>query len=155
MRISHIWAALACLPLLALPARATGGLGCSIDDANLKLTADTAVSRGMGGQFINFTASAEILAKEAPEDMRKLTLDKALIHHWYTGREIKLSFYSERNDNNFASIDIAIETTLPEGAEEDADFQGTYDLSIFAAPQGGGDAAATVYTGKATCLAGG
>jgi hypothetical protein len=139
---------------MTTPAHATGGLGCTIDDANLTLNADTAVSRGMGGVFINFKAEAEIKAKEAPEPLRKLTLDSALVHHWYTGKEIKLAFYKETETGDHASVDITIETTMPEGADEDAEYVGAYELSIFAVGANS-ESNSTVLTGKASCSAGG
>jgi hypothetical protein len=152
MRFWHSLVKLASLVTLAGEAHATGGLSCTVDDANMSLNADTAVSRGMGGQFISFKAEAEIKAREVPDALRKLTLDSALIHHWYTGNEIKLSFYKETEAGDHASVDISIETKLPEGAEEDAALEGEYELRIFGAPPGGGEAASTVLRGRASCL---
>ncbi|MFN0192504.1 MAG: hypothetical protein ACKVP5_11110 [Aestuariivirga sp.] len=154
MKISHICLVVPLAALNASPAYATGGLGCTIDDANLTLNVDTAVSRGMGGVFLNLKAEAVIKAKEAPEPLRKLTLDSALVHHWYTNREIKLAFYKETETGEHASVDITIETTMPEGADEDAEYVGTYELSIFAAGANS-DSTSTVLNGKASCSAGG
>ena len=41
-----------------------------------------------------------------PDDLRNLPLDGMLIHSWLDGDEVKLQFYFERQDGEFASIDL-------------------------------------------------
>ena len=46
------------------------------------------------------------------DDLRNLPLDGMLIHSWLDGDEVKLQFYFERQDGEFASIDLTVETEM-------------------------------------------
>ena len=74
----------------ASPAHASGGLWCTIDDANLRMTIESGVTRGMGGPIFNFKALAELLVKDVAPDFAKLTLDGNLVHNWIDGDETRL-----------------------------------------------------------------
>jgi len=143
-------AALAALLLLPTPSFASGGLSCEIEDRNLKFAAESGVTHGMGGPFINFKASAEILAEGTPEDFRKLTLDGDLVHHWLSGTDLNLSFYRERsNDQPHAYVDLVIETRQ----EEEGSYKGTYTLSVFIADAPADAENLRNFTGPITCFA--
>lgn len=126
--------ALAAVIAASVPAAASGGLGCEAEDANLRFSIDTAVSRGMGGAFFNLRASLDIAVEGVPDDLRKLTLDDALTHSWLDGDEVKLQFYVEREEGDFASVDFTVETRA---AGEDGEHRGDYALTVFAAGSGG------------------
>jgi hypothetical protein len=112
------------------PAAATGGIGCAAEDANIRFDAEAAVSRGMGGVFLNFRSAAELMMPGVPDDLRRLTLDDALTHSWLDGDEVKLQFYVERQEAAFASVDLAVET----GQVEEGEYRGTYALVVYASP---------------------
>lgn len=141
--------ALAVLLLAAQPSRASGGLWCSVDDERLKLSVETGMSHGMGGALFNFKASAELLDKQIAADFRKLTLDDKLVHHWVDRDETRLSFYTERSEGDFGSVDIIIETM---GDREEGDIPGTYELAYFeTSRQTSGDDGFIRFSGKVAC----
>jgi hypothetical protein len=109
-------------------ASATGGLGCEAKDGNVSFAVDTAVTRGMGGPFLNFHAALAVAVDGVPDDLRKLTLDDALTHSWLDGEELKLQFYVERQDGEFTSLDFVVETAIVEEGE----YRGGYVLTVFA-----------------------
>ena len=134
----------------SLPAGASGGLWCNIDDANLKLNVESGVTHGMGGPFFNFKASAELLAKDVADDFRHLTLDNKLVHSWLDGDETRLLLYVEREGGKpFGSVEILIETS---GDREEIDLKGTYEVSYFEAARQQGDNTGLVkIIGDVTC----
>jgi hypothetical protein len=126
MRLVPI-AAAAILAAASVPAAASGGVGCEARDAHVDFKVDTAVSRGMGGQFFEFHASLAIALDGVPDDLRKLTLDEALTHSWLDGEELKLHFYVERPEGDFASLDFLVETERV----EEGTYRGRYALNVF------------------------
>jgi hypothetical protein len=132
------------------PARASGGLWCTIDDADLKMTIESGVTRGMGGPFFNFRASAEVLAKNVAPDFAKLTLDGNLVHSWIDRDETRLLLYTERHgDKPFGSMEITIETM---GDRDEGDIPGKYEVNYFEAErQKGEDDGFIRLTGDVTC----
>ena len=137
--------------LVPAAAQASGGLSCEVDDANLKLEVQSGVTHGMGGPFFEFKAKAEITSEAAPPDLRSLTLDKYLVHHWLSGKELNLSFYYEREgDKPHAYVDINIETD----AQDELDFKGTYEVTVFntEVPEGT-DSVVVKATGDVSCMA--
>jgi hypothetical protein len=133
------------------PAQASGGLWCTIDDANVKMTVESGVSHGLGGPIFNMRAAAELLVKDVADDFRKLTLDDKLVHSWIDGDETRLLFYAERQgDKPFGSIEIAIQTAGDR--EDDVEIKGKYEVSYFEAErqQGGNDGFIRL-TGDVSC----
>ena len=119
-------------------AMASGGLWCTIDDANLKMTVESGVTRGMGGPLFNFKASAEVLAGNVAPDFRKIVLDDKLVHSWLEGGDTRLLFYTEREgDKPHGYVSITIKT-LADPEDEDVEAKGTYELTYFRsrAPEG-------------------
>jgi len=112
----------------SVPAAASGGLGCEVTDAHVDFAVDTAVTRGMGGPFFNFKATLAIAADGVPEDLRKLTLDEALTHSWLDGKDLKLQFYVERQEGDFASVDFVVDAAMV----EEGLYRGRYVLTVFA-----------------------
>ncbi len=133
------------------PAQASGGLWCTIDDANVKMDIESGVTRGMGGPIFNFRASAELLVKDVAPDFAKLTLDGNLVHSWIDRDETRLLLYTERQgDAPFGSIEITIETMGDR--EEAVDIKGKYEVSYFEAERQKGEADGFIrLTGDVTC----
>jgi hypothetical protein len=148
---------LALLAAVAQPgdARATGGFGCEAKDNVLAFAADSAFSHGLGGQFLNFTAEAELFLPELPAELRKRDLKDALVHHWFYDRHLKLHFYVEtEGDAPFASAELAIEAA-GDAEDEDLDYEGTYTLDVFVgAAKEGEEPAVIKKTGMVTCSVG-
>lgn len=144
-----IFGAIAGLALMSSAALASGGLSCEVADANLKLAVESGVTRGMGGPFFNFKAGAEILNAAVHPDLKALTLDDKLVHHWLDGKTLKLSFYQETaEDKPHAYVDITIDTQ----SDEEGSYNGDYQLSIFAAEPPEGAENPVELSGKVTCF---
>lgn len=140
---------LAATLLLSPAARASGGVWCTIDDENLSMTVESGVTHGLGNPLFNFKASAELKAQGIAPDFRQLTLDDKLVHHWLDNDETRLSFYTEREQGEFASLDIVIETA---GDPEEGDLPGTYQIAYFEfARQKDDDDGTLRFTGKVSC----
>lgn len=150
MRHVHLAGLALVITFATIPAaQASGGLWCTIDDAHLKLTVETGLSHGMGGAFFNFRATGELSGKDIAADFRKLALDDKLVHHWVDRDETRLSFYTERSEGDFGSLEIIIETM---GDREEGDIPGTYELSYFEARRQQGDNDGFIRSsGKVTC----
>ena len=144
----------AALALCAGEARATGGFWCTVEDANLKFSAESAFSHGLGARFLNFKAEAEVKVPGTPEALRKLSLDDALIHSWFHGPQLKLLLYREtEGDVAHGYVEIIIETNSP--SNDDSDYSGTYKLIVYtledkAVPEGKD----MIFEGEATCSVG-
>lgn len=118
--------ALAAVIAAGMPAVASGGLGCDADDLSLKFSTEIAMTRGSGG-FFNVRAALDVAMEGVPDDLRKLTLDDALVHSWLDDDEVKLLFYVEREDGQFATVDFVVETSRVREGE----YRGDYILTIF------------------------
>lgn len=141
--------AFACLLGAGAPAAASGGLGCEASDLSLKFVVETAVSRGMGGAFFNLRASLDVAMEGVPDDLRKLTLDEALVHSWLDGEEVKLMFYMEREDGEFATVDFVVETSQVREGE----YRGDYIFTAFEVrPDSESGFAAWAAQGHVLCL---
>lgn len=134
-------------------ARATGTLDCSIEDAAVSFTAQTAFSHGMGGSFNNFRAELEVKpAGKGASPFGKLELDgEALVHHWFKDNEVRLHLYRDLPDPKAGSAELVIET---KGRGKEAEsFAGRYVLTLNTADGDGKEKTRTL-KGRATCSAG-
>jgi len=120
--------ALAAFLAAAAPAVASGGIGCEATDQNLSFQTDIGMTRGSGG-FFSIRTALDVALPGIPDDLRKLSLENALLHSWVDGDEIKLHFYVERQEGPFASLDFVIETTMM----EEGDYRGGYVLTVYEA----------------------
>jgi hypothetical protein len=112
-----------------VPAWATGGFSCSVDDANLSLEVSSPLGRGMGSPIINLEATATIKLKSTPADLSKPEFKGALVHSWMAHPDLRLHFYREREGNTpHGYVELVIKTTMT--AEEDGT-AGTYELDVF------------------------
>ncbi|MFG1246289.1 hypothetical protein [Xanthobacter flavus] len=146
---------LAALALVAgAPAAwATGTLDCSIEDAAVSFTAQTAFSHGMGGSFNNFRAELEVKpAGKSASPFGKLELDgEALVHHWFKDNEVRLHLYRDLPDPKAGSAELVIET---KGRGKEAEsFAGRYVLTLATVDADGTEKTRTL-KGRATCSAG-
>jgi hypothetical protein len=153
MRVFPLLVAL--LILASVPAFATGSLSCSFADRNVKLEAEAAFSHGVGEGFMNFGGTLEVLAKAAPEDLRKLDLTlEHLTQRWLYGKELKLRIYHERTGNAPHGYVELIVQTRQHGREE-TDYRGSYVLNVYHLPDGSSSEGKTLtLRGKAACSVG-
>lgn len=119
-------AAAAMLTFLAAPAAASGGIGCEARDAAVVLDIGIGVSRG-GGGFFNVSGALDIASADLPADLAALQLGDKLIHSWLDGDELKLQFYHERSEGDFATITLVVEAE----ATEEGTYGGTYSVAVF------------------------
>ncbi len=137
--------------LAAAPAGATGSLDCEIADKTLTFNAATAFSYSIGG-FNNFRGAIELRAKDVPADLAKFEFDnEALLHHWFGGKELKLEVYREREGSPHGTLRLVVETRRVAGS--DGAYRGTYVLTLFTVPEGGGDGRSRTFKGKVECSA--
>lgn len=135
-------------------ASATGGLGCSIDDSNMKFDFEAVFSYSdIGGLF---QIRGELAAKDARtyKTLQKIALgDADLKQQWFRGNDLKLMIYRETEGDGvpFASVKLIIEATRP--PEEEFGYEGKYMLTVEPAIEGGESQAFTV-EGKVACSAG-
>jgi hypothetical protein len=123
---------LSLLALLAFspPAFATGGFGCSIEDANVTFDAEAGFSYSIGSGLLNFRGTLALPKGIAPKGLEKVALSPAnLPHDWLYDRELRLLVHVEtEGDLPFASVDLVVMT---KAAEDDISYEGTYTLSVF------------------------
>ncbi|PTM98363.1 hypothetical protein [Mycoplana dimorpha] len=131
-------------------ARATGSLGCSIDDGNLRLEVESAVGHGNGAPLLNFRGELALPALIAPKGLEKTTLDRSnLPQNWLHGDELRLLVYVETTgDLPFASAEIVMMT---KAREDQITYDGDYLLRLFTAA---GDGEVTEKRGKVRCSVG-
>ena len=138
--------ALAVLIAAVAPAAASGGLWCDAKDANVTFEATAGVTRGTGA-FFQLKGTLDVAIEEIPEDLRNLPLDGMLIHSWLDGDEVKLQFYFERQDGEFASIDLTVETEMVDEGE----YRGGYVLTILESRPSEPELGQWSAQGEATC----
>lgn len=135
----------------ATPARATGSLDCEIADKTVTFNAASAFSYSIGG-FNNFRGALELRAKDVPADLAKFEFDgEALLHHWFSDKELKLEVYREREGAPHGTVRLVVETRKVAGSE--GSYRGTYVLELFTVPEGGGEGRTRTFKGKAACSA--
>ena len=106
-------------------ASASGGLSCTVDDANLDLSVDAGVTRGMGGPVFALDGKAELRDQGITGDLRSIAFERAhLAQYWLDGRELRLLLYRERaGDTPFGLIEIVLLTSMVEEGVYDGRYQ--------------------------------
>lgn len=115
--------------IFAMPAMASGGISCSVDDGKAKLELNGATSRGMGAAFFSFGAELVLADPEINEDLRKITFERAhLAQNWHDEKELKLRLYRERDgDKPHGYVELLIDTEL----SEEGIFKGHYVADVY------------------------
>lgn len=154
--ISTFRAMLFSAAILAMPAAAsaTGGLGCGIDDKNLKLDFESLFSYSDIGGLFQIRGELEVRDKRVYKTLQKFALEEAdLKQQWFRGNDLKLMIYRETEGESlpFASVKLIIEATKP--PEEDFGYEGKYVLAVQPAAEGG-DSQALIVEGKVGCSGG-
>ena len=154
--ISTFRAVLFSAAILAMPAAAsaTGGLGCGIDDKNLKLDFESLFSYSDIGGLFQIRGELEVRDKRVYKTLQKFALEEAdLKQQWFRGNDLKLMIYRETEGESlpFASVKLIMEATKP--PEEDFGYEGKYVLTVQPATEGG-DSQAFIVEGKVGCSAG-
>lgn len=148
------WALCALIACLPATASATGGLGCGIDDKNLKMDFEALFSYSDIGGLFQIRGTFESKDPRTYETLRKLDISGAdLKQQWFRDKQLKLMIYRETEGDGvpFASVKLIIEADQP--PDEEFAYAGTYKLTIEPATQGSESQAFTV-EGKVGCSAG-
>lgn len=153
--ISTFRAALLTAAILAMPAAAsaTGGLGCGIDDKNLRFDFESLFSYSDIGGLFQIRGEMEVKDKRVYKTLRKFALDGSeLKQQWFRGNDLKLMIYRETEGSGepFAAVKLIIEATKP--PEEDFGYEGKYTLTV--EPGAEGESQAFTVEGKVGCTAG-
>jgi len=61
---------IATLAAMIVPAAASGGLSCSLEDQSVRIAIESGVTRGMGGPIFNFRGTLEIFDKALGKALR-------------------------------------------------------------------------------------
>jgi N-acyl-D-aspartate/D-glutamate deacylase len=130
--MKRILLTLAALAILSSrPALATGGFSCTVDDANLKFEAQSALGAGMGAPILNLEAKGEIKMQGVAADLAQLDFSKHLVHSWMAYPDTRLHFYREREANKaHGYVELVIAAV---SADDTGEAKGTYDLTVFEA----------------------
>ena len=121
-----------------LPAAASGGIWCILEDQSVRLSIESGVTRGMGSPFFNFRGKLEVLDASVPQKLRTAEFEQQhLAQYWVDGRVLKLHLYREWEvDNSFDYVDLVIETQ----ASEEGVYDGSYTMTVFDSAGAGGQA---------------
>lgn len=152
-RLAH-WALGAILAALPATASATGGLGCTVEDKNLKLDFEAVFSYSDIGGLFQVGGSFAALDPRVYKTLATFDLAGSdLKQQWFRGNDLKLMLYRETEGDGvpFASVKLIVEATRPEG--EEFEYRGKYSLTIEPATDGSESQAFTT-TGDITCSAG-
>ena len=138
--------------ILSTEGHATANASCSASDENIDFNFEALSGQKTAGPFFGAKATAELLAKEVPEDFRTLSLQNDQAQTWVSGTDFNLHFHRERPaDQPFAEMDLLIETSRKANLD-DLVFKGTYKLRLRAAPaRAEGTKVEVEISGKATC----
>jgi hypothetical protein len=109
-------------------ASASGGLSCTVDDANLAFLVEAGVTRGMGGPVFALEGEAELRDAGVAEDLRRTAFGREhLAQYWLDGQELRLLLYRERSgEAPFGSVEIVVLTKM----SEEGLYDGRYQFSI-------------------------
>ena len=132
-----------------LPAAASGGIWCHLEDQSVKLSIDSAVTRGLGAPFFNFRGKLEILDPSVPQKLRTIEFEQQnLAQYWLDGRALKLDLYREWEvDKSFDYVELVIETQ----ASDEGVYGGSYRLTIFDSAGAAGEGKRTELGGEISC----
>ncbi|MFC3073097.1 hypothetical protein [Shinella pollutisoli] len=139
-----------CLALVASPAYATDGFGCTAKDGNLAFTAEAGFSYSIGGGLLNFRGELALPAGLAPQGLENVALEPShLAHDWLYDGELRLLVHAETGgDLPFASADLVVMT---KATEDETAYAGDYTLILYRAD---GDGEPLRRTGRVTCSVG-
>jgi hypothetical protein len=119
-------AILAILPAMAAaPATATGGLACSIEDANLSFTFDAPINREFGSLAGLAGGEIKLKAKQVLKMGPELTLERDhVVQYWIYERELRIGINVE---NDTASVFLWIIAQADKNRER---YSGRYVLRV-------------------------
>ncbi|HLQ94431.1 MAG TPA: hypothetical protein VK148_30795 [Xanthobacteraceae bacterium] len=134
MRALLACAALILSTIIAGSAHASVGFSCGAKDSNVRLAIEAAYGTSLGGGAANFGGDIEIVAKDVPERLRRISLDlDHLGQNWFRGRDIKLvARWQSAEEEPYMEVTLVVETRR--GEAEESPYVGTYELWVDAAP---------------------
>jgi hypothetical protein len=134
----------------AVPAFASGGIWCNVDDTAVTFDVGAGVTRGMGGPTFNFRGDLEIKARPAGDGLRKTAFeDSNLTQYWLDDKELRLNIYHEHEvADTFDSVELTILTK----ASDEGVYDGRYTLAVYdSTADKDKDGKPAELTGKVSC----
>lgn len=120
--------ALAALFAGCLPALASGGASCKSEGGAARIGLAAGVTHGMGSPVIQLEATVDVPDQKIAADLRSSTFTREnLTQYWSSGEDLRFYLYRERNEDGFASVEVAIDT---KATGEDAVHGGKYVVTI-------------------------
>lgn len=111
-----------------LPAFATGGVWCDVEDQNVKFHVKASQARDGTGGWWGIEGSVESLDTALPRDLAKFNIkDENITERWWDRDSVRLLVQKSGEDSqNFASVRITVVAV----ALEEATYKGAYMLQI-------------------------
>lgn len=127
--ISAALAASALAVAFPVPAAATGGIGCIVEDSRLVLHLEGSFSHGTGGALVHAGGTAEVRLAGTPATLRTSPLERGHVtQYWLSGKELKLVVYRETDAGSHGSIEITIKTRR--ASKDETIYAGSYQLRV-------------------------
>jgi len=113
------------LPLA--PARASGGLSCTSEDAFAVITIESGVTRGMGGPVVQVSAPRRSFATTPwPATFATWPMTASIWRrYWLDGEELRMLLYRERAEGAHGYVQIEVRTS----SAEEGLYEGSYTLT--------------------------
>ena len=129
MRFRAVFVAAATLATSS-PAVASGGLSCVAEGKGIELTAESGVTRGMGGPLFNFRGAVTLSDAAIAADLKKTAFgDQHVAQYWLDGEVLNLLLYREREgDKPHGYVEVLIKT---ENKGDEGMLAGRYEIEVF------------------------
>lgn len=138
----------------AVPAQATGNLGCATDDAAMDLNIESVITHGLGEPIVSLRGEIVLKDKAAASHFGSIAFDKAhLAQYWLEGKDLRLLVYVDLDSAKAqGSIELVIKT---EAMDDEGGFAGRYGLDLSYSVSGETGEGHTLKTdGAVECFAG-
>lgn len=152
MRRLIVAAAASCV--LALPAWATGNLGCSVDDAAMELNIESVISYGFGEPIVSLRGEIKLKDKAALEHFGTIEFNRNQVsQYWLEGSDLRLYIYRDLEVKSVSgSLDLVIKTL---SVDDEGGFEGRYRLEVsYRGDADTGESQKIEKEGPITCFAG-
>jgi hypothetical protein len=112
-----------------VPASASGGLACEVNDSAAKLRVESGISSAGGGLF-QLSGRLQLSNGAIARDLRDVSFEKAnATQYSYDGSALRLVLYRERQTGEHATLKVSIDTKHFAGGD-DYELAGTYKVTI-------------------------
>ena len=150
MKQIGIAAALALLPTVA---SATGGVGCSINDANMDFGFEALFGYGSDSPLFQVQAQIDVKSDKVPPSLKKVEMDGTYLkQQWFEGKDIKLLLFAETKEGAapYGSVKLVVEAVQAD--DDELSYPGSYVLTLQNGPSD--EHEPVVLKGKIECSAG-